>query len=507
MEKRTLPSFINPREPSIGFDRRYRPRPENQTNLDKLIDSIEEDAETACNSYASTVLSTDSEIPDNIKNIETVSVYLRIRPTEKRSDTISTVNNILKFEIQDQNMEKRFTFTDIFEDKTDQKKVYESTVAPSLKGSLVESTSLSFLTYGTSGSGKTYTLMGESNNLGIIPRAIHQIFSQWRKNISDVPFFKIINNKITMLEDDESHQEKAGVKYYMKQNCGTEIHDENLFSDHLNNSSIIELDSDDEYEEGEDDEDRVSCNIWISFLEIHDEIVRDLLTTGNTKSKEGTLKIISNDGNSYIQGLTSVFVKSKEEAFGLLQYGQKRLHYGSTNVNSNSSRSHSVFIMSIASFTGDHTAEWISYKFCDLAGSERLKKTGNKGVRLKEAQKINSSLLVLGRCLDTIHQNQKKKKQQDIVPVRESKLTFFLQSALLGKEKLTMVVNLLPVDEYYGENLNVLNFSSIAKQIEVPVDAFKRNRSTRYSFFLAKSCNSPRSTEFNNKVLYEELEM
>lgn len=498
------PSFINPREPSIGFDRRYRPRPEKQTNLDKLIDSIEEDTEAACTSYASTILPTDGEIPEHIKNVETVSVFLRIRPTEKRSNSISTHSNILKFEMQDQNMEKRFTFTDIFEDKTEQKNVYESTVAPSLKGSLVESTSLSFLTYGTSGSGKTYTLMGESNNLGIIPRAIHQIFSQWRNNISDVPFFKIINNKITMLEDDESHQEKTVVQYYMKECCGTEFNDENLYTDNLNNSSIIELDSDNEYEES--DEDPVSCNIWISFLEIHDEIVRDLLTTGNTKSKDGTLKIISNDGNSYVQGLTSVFVKSKEEAFRLLQYGQKRLHYGSTNINSNSSRSHSVFIMSIASYTSDYTAEWISYKFCDLAGSERLKKTGNQGVRLKEAQKINSSLLVLGRCLDTIHQNQRKKKQQDIVPVRESKLTFFLQSALLGKEKLTMVVNLLPVDEYYGENLNVLNFSSIAKQIEVPIGAFKRNRSTRCSFLLAKACNSPRVTEFNNKVLYDELE-
>lgn len=106
------------------------------------------------------------------------------------------------------------------------------------------------------------------------------------------------------------------------------------------------------------------------------------------------------------------------------------------------------------------------FSFCDLAGSERLKKTLNIGDRLKEAQNINTSLLVLGRCLKSIHEGQLTRTKTDTVgPFRESKLTRLFQRALSGKEHLALIVNVNPLPNLYVETQNVLNFAAIAKRI------------------------------------------
>jgi len=108
------------------------------------------------------------------------------------------------------------------------------------------------------------------------------------------------------------------------------------------------------------------------------------------------------------------------------------------------------------------------FSFCDLAGSERLKKTLNIGDRLKEAQNINTSLLVLGRCLKSIHEGQLTRTKTDTVgPFRESKLTRLFQRALSGKEHLALIVNVNPLPNLYVETQNVLNFAAIAKRIVI----------------------------------------
>ena len=127
-----------------------------------------------------------------------------------------------------------------------------------------------------------------------------------------------------------------------------------------------------------------------------------------------------------------------------------------------------------------------SYKFCDLAGSERLSKTRNIGSRLNEAKGINTSLMTLGRCLDVANNNKKLKTKAQVIPVRDSKLTMLLQTALLGKEKLTMIVNVTPMDTFYEENMNVLRFSAIAKNITFKQPPKPVNKS-RYSFVVEKA--------------------
>jgi len=118
-----------------------------------------------------------------------------------------------------------------------------------------------------------------------------------------------------------------------------------------------------------------------------------------------------------------------------------------------------------------------------------LKKTLNIGDRLREAQNINTSLLVLGRCLKSIHEGQLTRTKTDAIgPFRESKLTRLFQRALSGKEHLALIVNINPLPNLYIETQNVLNFAAIAKKIiiEKKKEAQKKLKS-RFSQIVKRS--------------------
>lgn len=130
-----------------------------------------------------------------------------------------------------------------------------------------------------------------------------------------------------------------------------------------------------------------------------------------------------------------------------------------------------------------------SFAFCDLAGSERLKKTLNEGERLKEAQNINTSLLVLGRCLKSVYETQGTKHKTNLVgPFRESKLTRLFQRPLSGNENIALIVNVNPSPNLYIETQNVLNFSAIAKKIIIEPKKIPRKKSvSRFSKIVSQS--------------------
>lgn len=194
--------------------------------------------------------------------------------------------------------------------------------------------------------------------------------------------------------------------------------------------------------------------------------------------------------------------KSFLDAIELLHHGLRKVKYASTGINSNSSRSHTIFTISMISECASNY-EFSNFKFCDLAGAERISKTGNVGERLKEAGKINKSLVVLGRCLETVQNNQKPNAKKEIVPVRESKLTFFLQGSLLGHERFVLIVNLLPTVDFYEENVNVLHFGSIANKIVTKkTEARKFSRcSSNYTYFMKHAVNSPK---MNSSLAFDE---
>lgn len=278
-----------------------------------------------------------------------------------------------------------------------------------------------------------------------------------------------------MLSDDEIDVELIRREAYFKLNNGSIFSGdhEKIQSEH----QFVELKPSD-----------TSVYIWISFFEIYNETLNDLLenpaTNGNVTKKRDHLKMMCNSGKTFIKDLNTVFVTNSDEATQLLTSGLNYRLNAATNINHSSSRSHCLFLIDV--IKREQTNVFYNrYRFCDLAGSERVKKSETTGSRLKEAQNINTSLLVLGRCLDIAFANQGKKKME-IVPCRDSKLTMFLQSALKGLEKLTMIVNIWPVPTFYDENLNVLNYASMAQKIVYvqPAPVPRQSVSRRYSFFL-----------------------
>lgn len=481
-----------------SVDRRMRPRPNTRVNLERLMsnDSRSSSSRSSSPSHRSSS-PIPPEQPEPAKDNETVRVCLRLRP-HLRSNPYKAAfriheNSLLAKNVDDNSTERQFTFSEIFDDKVSQAEVYDRCIKPAMRNISGER-GATFLTYGTSGSGKTYTLLGDHANPGIVPRAIEQVFMENANNISPHPGLKVDKTSVSFLDDDSVCSELKKVASMKKI---LQYHD----SSHSRMKSIIRKEHD--FEPSNDPDVRVF--IWVSFVEIYNENVYDLLGQDSIFGKRKPMKILSNEGNAYIKDLSCVFAGSSEDAYNILQFGQQSATYGSTDVNSNSSRSHSIFFMTVVSYSlKTQLINYSVFKFCDLAGSERLKKTGNLGDRLKEAQKINTSLMVLGRCLETVHKNQKSKKLAEIVPVRDSKLTMLIQSALLGKEKLSMIVNLYPTEEYYDENLNVLNFSSIAKQIVLQrKPTQRRDRTTRFSFFLAQATSSPSARIDCNQLMVE----
>ncbi|XP_073822370.1 kinesin-like protein subito [Musca autumnalis] len=388
-------------------------------------------------------------------------------------------------------MEKHYSFSGIFTANVSQSEVYDKCIGQKIEAE----ESLSVMTYGTSGSGKTFTLLGDANRPGVIPRSLEHVFTQYQTNIYPNPVLKLVNGRITVLDDTAAAKENS-MRMKIMSSCPELEGDyanlqQRIAADH--NFPQLQLD------------DGVSVLIWVSFVEIYNELVYDLLAplptaTNNSRvQKPATrknLKIVCNDGNVFIKGLTSVFVKTSAEALRLLRWGLQKLTYASTSINANSSRSHCIFFVDVLKYYRSGVITETSFKFCDLAGSERLDKTGNMGSRLKEAQRINTSLMVLGRCLDAA--NSVSAGGKDRIPFRESKLTMLLQAALLGKEKMAMIVNVTPTDKYYEENLNVLSFAAIARNIVFKAPVTKQNKS-RYSVFEGKELD-------NNEYVQQLLE-
>jgi hypothetical protein len=208
--------------------------------------------------------------------------------------------------------------------------------------------------------------------------------------------------------------------------------------------------------------------IRASYFEIYNEEIRDLLVSSsqkkNTYSQTLELKE-SPDLGVYIKDLTSTVVKSVSEIDALLQVGKRNRSVAMTNMNAESSRSHSVFTVVIeCSYVDDRGEEHIrvgKLNLVDLAGSERQGKTLATGDRLKEAANINLSLSALGNVISALVDG----KSQHI-PYRDSKLTRILQDSLGGNTKTVMCANVGPADYNYSESLSTLRYANRAKNIK-----------------------------------------
>ncbi|KAI4092582.1 MAG: hypothetical protein LQ344_003428 [Seirophora lacunosa] len=261
--------------------------------------------------------------------------------------------------------------------------------------------------YGQTGSGKSYTMMGTPTDPGLIPRTCEDLFQRIESSVSP----------------------------------------------------------------------NISYTVRVSYFEVYNEHVRDLLGPQPRSSDHPFyLKIRESPTEGpYIKDLTDLPVKNYHELLRCMRLGDNNRTTASTKMNDTSSRSHAVFTIVLKQIhhdlATDSTTERLArIRLVDLAGSERAKATEATGARLREGSNINKSLTTLGRVIaalaDPKHSrvhNGGKTRSKDVVPYRDSILTWLLKDSLGGNSKTAMIACIAPSD--YDETLSTLRYADQAKHI------------------------------------------
>ncbi|KAF9535482.1 P-loop containing nucleoside triphosphate hydrolase protein [Crepidotus variabilis] len=451
---------------------------------------------------------------------EAIMAYLRIRPRigeeyqaaspylTPLSDT--TVNMSNPLDPQDSRTKYRFssvppasiyTFSHVFPPKTNQVDFFKKTTLPLVQDVLEGQNGLLF-TYGVTNSGKTYTVQGgkEAGTAGILPRSLDVIFNSIEGLQGDGRYRPVRLYGIDLAEDADFAPPIAPEPALAEVLGPLESLAEPNFDIE---PTSVKVDRNYEY------------NIWISYAEVYNEKVYDLLASvkddsgirtdtrkaGGAKSLLLTRQALplrpsppsdnvdSDTPGKYIAGLRQFRVQSAEDAKALIKLGQLHRRVFGTLANRESSRSHGMVCIKIVrghkGERDDPTSLQISrLTLVDLAGSERTKHTHTTGDRLKEAGNINKSLMVLGQCLEVMRSNQRRvamslsqetkdgrmdtrdvKKGLAIVPFRHSKLTEALMDYFVGDGRTVIIVNVNPYDTGYDENSHVMKFAALAREV------------------------------------------
>lgn len=222
----------------------------------------------------------------------------------------------------------------------------------------------------------------------------------------------------------------------------------------------------------------VSVTVRVSYLEIYNERVQDLLrphkkqsTGGPPGSSSGSSLRLreAKETGPYVEGLSDFPVESYQDVKKYLELGNANRVTAATKMNDASSRSHAVFTLEVKQvvFDPDHdtTEEKTSrIRLVDLAGSERATATGNTGQMLREGGQINKSLTTLGRVISILAESSSSRNSTAVTPFRDSTLTWLLKENLGGNSKTVMVACISPTD--YSETMSTLRYADQAKRIK-----------------------------------------
>ena len=221
--------------------------------------------------------------------------------------------------------------------------------------------------------------------------------------------------------------------------------------------------------EGFQTDKNLKYTVEVSYLEIYNERVRDLLNPAN----KGNLKVREHPSTGpYVEDLAKLAVRSFPEIEHLMDEGNKARTVAATNMNETSSRSHAVFTLTMTQKRHDEetrmdTEKVAKISLVDLAGSERATSTGATGARLKEGAEINRSLSTLGRVIAALADlSTGKKKNMSMVPYRDSVLTWLLKDSLGGNSMTAMIAAISPADINFEETLSTLRYADSAKRIK-----------------------------------------
>eukprot|EP00948_MAST-09A_sp_MAST-9A-sp1_P002281 g2281.t1 len=498
-----------------------------------------------------------------------VHVAVRCRPLNDRERIsgnrsivhCSSSSNTLEVEdvASNGNRSKKFTFDHVFDENTDQPTVYDTVVSPIVQ-EVLKGYNCTVFAYGQTGTGKTYTMEGKMNSSshstttqadfvtdennsyqeGVIPRAVNEIFDQLTSKQSFVASKRNkMKHNITNNRTKDRNTKKRGTSITpTSSNTPTtefsvrisflelynEVLEDLLASDatvhHHRNSSTASTTGQQQSGGngssgglvGNDDLSRKSLEANHPF----DKNKRrqrqsssgggrySTGSTGSTSSIGGGLGIGSDmdlsspmttngtatnlppsssshgSNSSYrkpklrlcddprkgvvCQNLEEVIVHSASDVFSILNRAISRRRTAATLLNRNSSRSHSIFSITIhtkeTTIKGEDLLKVGKLNLVDLAGSECIGRSGAKNKRAREAGSINQSLLTLGRVITALVDRKSLH-----IPYRDSKLTRLLQESLGGKAKTTIIATVTPSEASMEETLSTLDYASRAKSI------------------------------------------
>lgn len=458
---------------------------------------------------------------------EPMMAYLRIRPHLGGDDPISQPyltplsetsvrmtdphdpqNNPSRFRPSTVPPSSIYAFSHVFLPNTSQSDFFTKTTLPLVQDALQGQSSLLFA-YGVTNSGKTYTVQGgaKENSAGILPRSLDVIFNSIEGLHGDGKFRPVRLHGIEPADATDSKPPQIVPEPALAEVLGQHL--DVTASDSDVDPTVIKVDRNYEY------------TIWISYAEVYNEKVYDLLTSVKEdssmepdeshprsacdkalvlartalplKSSPPSDNSDSASGGKYIAGLRQFRIHTATQAKALVKLGQLHRRVFGTLANSESSRSHGMVIIKVVRVhrgeKNDPSALQISrLTLVDLAGSERTKHTHTTGDRLKEAGNINKSLMVLGQCMEVMRSNQRKlamslskegvgkegrmdtkdvKKGLAVVPFRHSKLTEALMDYFVGDGRAVMIVNVNPYDTGYDENSHVMKFAALAREVYI----------------------------------------
>lgn len=324
--------------------------------------------------------------------------FLRLRPSTDASqpDSFLRTSDTTALDV---NSSTTHHFTHVFETNCDQKSVYEKTVGEYV-GQFLSGTSVAALTWGPTNAGKTYTMCGDSSHPGLLPRVC-----------------TVIGNSLSELLATPN-------SIYPAMKCSyVEVYNEQIF-------------------------------------DLLSSIVTPAAATSNSvsRSRASKLKVETDrNGETHIRGLEELTITTSEELFAAVSRGQAKRTMEATICNRHSSRSHCVLTLTLH-FDSRHCSR---LALVDLAGSEGVRKTHHPvGVRLAEANHINKSLGVLGRCFDALNKGTH-------VPFRSSKLTMLLAPFFTSAAVVLLIVSVNPDPACTTENVNALKYAAMASEMNV----------------------------------------
>lgn len=342
---------------------------------------------------------------DNDIDSENIKVCLRIRPMslqEKSRNDSSCIEPVSNEQLilSHKNLRRSYTFNIVFAPESSQEDIFFNCSIDKLIDSALDGYSVTIFAYGQTGSGKTYTIMGRDD-------AINE------KILSNNKFSGIMPKSIKYIWSTVGNRQQ---KYYIK----------------------------------------------VSFLEIYNEQINDLLNPTNTNLQ---IRWDQKQG-FFVEGLLVIECKKPQDIVEIILQGTKNRKKGSHDLNKDSSRSHSiltVYLISEYNSGGESYKKYGKISFVDLAGSERLKETNSKGGMVKETGNINKSLFVLGKVISSLTD---KKNTNQHIPYRDSKLTMLLMDSIGGTAKTLMIACVSPSSVYSDETMSTLNYASRTMNIK-----------------------------------------